>query len=553
MSLHPQNAYPIPEETRRVALAAFPKGSLCLRIADALGTIYADEQFADLFACRGQPATSPARLALVSVLQFVDGLSDRQAVEAVRGRIDWKYALGLDLTDPGFDPTVLTEFRSRLVTGRAEEQLLDTLLTKLRELKLLKSKGRQRTDSTHVLAAVRWLNRLERVGETLRATLESLAVVAPEWLRAQALPEWYDRYGSRVENYPLPKADSARQEWAERVGADGHRLLQAIDEATEMTWLKEIPAVKILRRVWIEQYLHENDRWVLRAVKDMPSTAEQTCSPYDIDARYSTKRTTEWVGYKVHLTETCDRGEPSVIVNVETTPATTPDDTMLPVVHQGLKERELLPAEHLVDKGYTNSHVLVESRRDDGVAVIGPVAADPSWQARADQGFDKSKFIVDWDKRQVTCPAGKHSMSWLPNTYPKNGVIWEARFARRDCTPCPARVHCTKAKIEPRLIGLQSRDYEEALQAARKRQDTEAFREQYAPRAGIEATHEQAIRRCGLRQSRYIGLAKTHLQHLLTAAALNLVRISDWWSGHQPARTRRSRFAALQLSGVEMI
>lgn len=180
------------------------------------------------------------------------------------------------------------------------------------------------------------------------------------------------------------------------------------------------------------------------------------------------------------------------------------------------------------------------------------MAADPSWQARAGDGFDKSKFVVDWDKEVVMCSAGKQSISWLPNTYPKNGMIWEARFARRDCTPCPLRVHCTKSKIEPRIIGLQSRDYYEALQAARKRQDTEAFREQYAPRAGIEATHEQAIRRCGLRQSRYIGLVKTHLQHLLTAAAINLVRISDWWSGQRPARTRRSRFAALQVSAVGM-
>lgn len=193
MSLQSQNTYPIPEETRRIAHAAFPKGTLCLRIADALGTIYSDQQFSDLFPCRGQPGASPARLALATVLQFVDGLSDRQAAEAVRGRIDWKYALGLELTDPGFDHTVLSEFRSRLVSGQAEAQLLDTLLTKLRELKLLKSKGRQRTDSTHVLAAVRSLNRLERVGETFRATLESLAVVAPDWLRAQALPEWYER------------------------------------------------------------------------------------------------------------------------------------------------------------------------------------------------------------------------------------------------------------------------------------------------------------------------------------------------------------------------
>lgn len=188
MSLHPQDGYQIPEETQRVARAAFPKGTLCLRIADAVGAIYDDMQFADLFPLRGQPAEAPARLALATVLQFVEGLSDRRAADAVRGRIDWKYALGLELTDPGFDHTVLSEFRTRLVRGQAEQVLLDTLLERVRELGLLKSRGRQRTDSTHVLAAVRMLNRLERVGETLRATLNVLAVVAPEWVRRVAEP-----------------------------------------------------------------------------------------------------------------------------------------------------------------------------------------------------------------------------------------------------------------------------------------------------------------------------------------------------------------------------
>src|SRR4051794_17323011 len=208
MSLRPQPARSIPEETQRVAQAAFPKGTLCLRIADELGPLYGDDQFAVLFPKRGQPAASPARLAMTSVLQYVEGLSDRQAADAVRGRIDWKYALGLELTDPGFDHTVLSEFRSRLVTGRAEQQLLDTLLDRCRELELIRERGRQRTDSTHVLAAVRALNRLERVGETLRAALNELATLAPDWLQALAPAEWYPRYGRRVENYHLPKTDA---------------------------------------------------------------------------------------------------------------------------------------------------------------------------------------------------------------------------------------------------------------------------------------------------------------------------------------------------------
>jgi transposase len=179
------------------------------------------------------------------------------------------------------------------------------------------------------------------------------------------------------------------------------------------------------------------------------------------------------------------------------------------------------------------------------MAIVGPVAEDPSWQGRADEGFDKSQFLVDWDRHVVTCPAGKQSLSWLPNTYPKNGLVWEVRFARKDCTPCVHRSQCTKGKQEPRILGLQAHEHHEALQAARQRQTTETFRLQYAARAGIESTHEQAIRRCGLRQSRYLGLAKTHLQHVITATAINVVRVAAWLERTPRAHTRRSPVAAL--------
>jgi transposase len=342
----------------------------------------------------------------------------------------------------------------------------------------------------------------------------------------------------------LPKSEAARQELASVIAADGEKLLAAIDAATDQPMLAQVPAVLTIRRLWAEQYTGTpgNLRW--REVKEMPAPAGLLSSPYDTAARYSTKREVHWLGYKVHLTETCDEQQPHLIVNVETTPATTPDDNMLEQVHDSLKVRDLLPAEHLVDKGYTDAHVLVDSQRQHDVTIVGPVAEDPSWQARA-EGFDKRSFIVDWERRVVTCPAGKQSISWLPNSYTQNGVVFEARFARKDCGACPDRARCTKSKLEPRTIGLQAREYHEALRTARQRQKTKEFRSQYAARAGIEATHEQAIRRCGLRRCRYIGQAKTRLQHVLTAAAVNLVRLDDWWSGKPIAKTRCSHFAAL--------
>src|SRR5215218_7468694 len=246
MSLRPQAPPTVPDETRRIARAAFPKGALCLCIADGLGPVYQDGQFAALFPRRGQPAAAPGRLALAVVLQFVENLSDREAADAVRGRIDWKYALGLALTDPGFDHTVLSEFRTRLVAGGAERLLLDALLGHLQEQGLVKARGGQRTGSTHVLAAVRVLNRLERVGETLRAALNELAAVAPAWLQAVAPPAWYERYGRRVENYRLPKTEAVRLALAAEIGADGQRLLAALDAAADRPELTRLPKVEIL-------------------------------------------------------------------------------------------------------------------------------------------------------------------------------------------------------------------------------------------------------------------------------------------------------------------
>jgi transposase len=365
-------------------------------------------------------------------------------------------------------------------------------------------------------------------------------------VRRVAEPQWFERYGSRVENYGLPKTEAARKALAQRIGVDGQRLLHAIDAATDQEWLRQVPAVVTLRRLWGEQDIEEGETLCWREVKEMPAAAEQLTSPDDLDARYSTKRDIEWIGYKVHLTETCDADTPHLVVNVETTPATIPDDHMAAVVHQSLRGRTLLPREHLVDKGYTDAQMLVDSEREYGVTVVGPVAEDPGWQAREATGFDKSQFVVDWERQVVTCPAGKQSISWHPHTYPASGMAFEARFARQDCTPCTFRARCTRAKIEPRIVGLQVREQYEALQTARKRQTTKEFHQQYAARSGIEATHEQAIRRCGLRRSRYIGLAKTHLQHLITATAINLVRFSEWLAGVSPAVTRCSRFAALQ-------
>lgn len=545
MSLQPQEIVPVPEETRRIARAAFPKGNLYVRMRDEIGTIFDDPMFAPLFPACGQPATSPWRLALITVMQFVEGLSDRQAAEAVRCRIDWKYALSLELTDSGCDASVLCEFRSRLIDGGTVPALLDRMLIRLKEHGLLKARGQQRTDSTHVLAAIRTLNRLESVGETLRATLNDLATVAPDWLAGVAAPEWFDRYATRVEEYRLPKGEAARTLLAEQIGTDGHMLLAAVYEATAPAWLREVPAVQTLRRAWVHQFLIEDGvvRW--RKAADLPPAGTRFDSPYDTEAHYGNKRSTTWTGYKVHLTETCDSDAPHFVVHVETTPAQITDSEMTAPIHQALADKDLPPTTHLADAGYIDAELLVDSRDQHAIELLGPVRPDVSWQAKDNKGFDISAFVIDWEAGTATCPQGQISVDWTPCRDAWDNDTIHIGFDRKTCAACACRSLCTRAKSEPRELTLRPRPLHEALQNTRRQQETDAWRIRYGKRAGVEGTLSQAVRAFGLRRCRYLGLAKTKLQHVFTAIALNLARLDAWLTDRPLAKTRRSTFASL--------
>ena len=477
MSLRPESVGSVPEETARVARAAFPKGHACLRLRDELGPIYDDSRFAALFPALGRPAEAPWRLALVTVLQFAEGLSDRQAADAVRDRLAWKYVLGLELTDTGFDFSILSDFRARLVAGEAEQLLLDALLDRCKVAGLVKPRGRQRTDSTAVLAAVRALNRLDLVGETLRHALEALAIAAPEWLRAQAPPDWYDRYGARVETGRRTLAAAERDALAASIGADGLRLLRAVYDPGAPVWLREMPAVATLRLVWLQNYHAPDDARAgprLRAARDQPPKALALRSPYDLDARFHTKRGTSWTGYTVHLTEACDDDAPHLITRVTTVPASMNDVALPPEVHAALAARDLLPGEHLVDAGYVSGQHLLTSELAYGVDLVGPMLLDTSWQAAADEGFDLTRFAIDWEGRTVTCPQGKTSLPWTAaarDDYPS----FQVRFAKGDCRACPMRAQCTRAATRPRQRSLRPREEHAALLAARQRRAGEDF------------------------------------------------------------------------------
>src|SRR5580704_5843687 len=267
MCVQPRPWPEVPAETVRVAKRAFRRGSLAIRARDELGAWCQDEAFRGVYGVRGAPGISPAQLAMVTVLQFTENLTDRQAADAVRGRLDWKYCLGLALDDEGFDLSVLSEFRSRLVAGGREAALLEALLARLGELGLVGAGMPQRTDSTHVLGRIRELSRLELAGESVRAALEALAAAAPGWLAAVIDASWQQVYG-----------------------------------------LRGLPAVQALRRIWVQQFCLEHSAAGEKVIwrgdeQGLPPGRARIISCYDLDARYADRRGTGWGGYKVHLSE----------------------------------------------------------------------------------------------------------------------------------------------------------------------------------------------------------------------------------------------------------
>jgi len=556
MSLHPQPIAPVPEQTIRVASAAFPKGNPSLTLREHLGSIFQDEDFAARFPAWGYPGLSPWRLALVTIRQFREQLSDRQAAEAVRARIDWKYLLGLDLTDPGFDFSVLSAFRDRLLAGSAEALLLDKLLERCRTMGLLKARGQQRTDSTHVLAAIRVMHRLELVAATLRAALNALATVAPAWLQGMAPLAWYERYGKRIEDTRLPQGQASRDAYAQMVGEDGFALLDALEAAETPAHLRALPVITTLRQTWQRHYERATDqgpahnppplsRVRFKRNQELPPAAEAIESPYDPEAHYRQKCDTPWTGDMVHVSETCEPTAPHLLTQVHTTTAAGYEAQCTAPIHQALREKDLAPREHFGDGASISADVLVTSQEEHGITLRGPTRPIQGWQAQTEGAYDLSQFTVDWAQRQARCPQGKVSTSWREYSDRAGQPYPIVRFGLQDCRPCPARSLCSRPQKTGRSLHLPSQERFDALQAARAWYASEDGRRQYQRRAGVEGTLSQGVRAFGLRRTRFRGLAKTPLQPVATAAAINIDRLVAWLEERPRATTRTSRFAAL--------
>jgi transposase len=580
---------PWPEPDRQIAAAIAVKyrgrraRPLAVQIRDRLGEWLHDADFAAAFGVRGRPGWSPSRLALVTVLQRAENLTDRQAAEAARTRLDWQYLLGLPLDDAGFDHTVLVEFRARVAEAGLEQVVLDALLARLAEAGLLAGGGKQRTDSTHVTAAVAALNRLELVGESVRAALEALAAAHPQWLAGRiCVADFTRRYGTPMTGWRPAVSQAKRDELAIAYARDGYRLVEAVCDQQAPVWLRQIPAVDVLRQVLVQNYT----RTVTSSGREVITRREKTpdgdglppghvriASPYDTDARWGVKREEFWLGYKLHVTETCDDAAacdcrpsgphtpparadrpdghdracpqllPNLITHVATTDATVTDNQMTEPIHDALAGKRLAPGRHYLDSGYLSAALVVSALARHGIALIGPLLADSSAQARAGAGYARADFTIDYDTRTVTCPQGRKATAWTPCTqYGKDAIV--ATFATSDCGPCPARALCTTGKR--RQLSLLPRELAEAQTAIRTAEHTIGFQADYARRAGVEGTIHQAVAH-GARRARYRGLPKTRLDHTFMACALNLLRLEAFWNGTPLDRRRTSHLARLEL------
>jgi len=548
--LRPVDVPPVPEATAALAWQVHPRGTDEMRVRDALGPLFTDADFTTgpltgMYSGLGQPGLSPALLLMVVILQFRHNLSDRQAVEAVADRISWKYALSRELSDPGFDHTVLSEFRARLAEESRADAVLDLMLARLKDAGLVRAGGRQRTDSSYVIACVRRLNRIETCGESLRAALEEIAAVSPGFVVPLLKAGWDERYGRKVETSRLlGRKNGSAQALAEQIGADGQELLDAIDADPVAAWMNELPKVACLRTVWDQQYDRlRTGRPRLKDVEDLPPAAARIHSPHDVDARYSTKTSPgdepdlQWVGTKCHLSESCDPDVPNLITDVHTTPATDPDVSATTDIQDRLIGRDLAPGEHLMDAGYPSAEGFAASAKR-GITLIAPVIAATGRNAKKGT-FTPLDFTVDWENGQARCPAGAVSRSMRPDA---RGLV-TFRFRVRDCRPCPLRAKCTRATDpdKARTITIHPEPVHEARLAAHRAQHGEAGEDRakvYRLRAGAESTVSQAVRGPDLRHSRYRGLAKAHVQNVLTGMALNITRLgAHFTTGDQETDT----------------
>jgi len=570
MCLKPRSLPPIPDDTRAVAEQIYPPDHPLRRLGEDYADVLCDEDFADLYSPTGQPALSPTLLALVTVLQATEHCSDRIAAEMVRSRIDWKYALHLPLAYAGFDASVLCEFRQRLVAHHAERRVFDAFLRRLKERGFLKGRAVQRTDSLAIIAAVRELDLLELVMETLRLALEAIAQHDPAWRKAHVPDAWLQHYGPWTQAERLiretgSRASAEARRLLSRTGQDGFALLDALN-AEDATLLRGLAAVEVLRTVWTQQYLRSDphqapvpatsgtqadvkaqaDVTIRSSVQTRPAPAlddgqrgRVIITPHDPEARWATKQGHAWGGYKLHLTETATEDAPLLITDLDIVAAAVYDSQAVDAIQARLQVRALLPETHLADAGYVNG-LTIQSSLGHGVGLLGPISADTYGTSRKEKVLPPEVFTIDVENKQATCPSGHPARLW--SLYQRSGrkgrslvaIAWD----KQACSQCPLRQQCLPPGQLQRILRLSP--YYTLLSTRRAEQKTPAFRERYRRRSGIEATFSHLVNVHRARRTPYCGSAKTLCYYAALAVGVNLRRVALWEAGQRPQRERVS-------------
>jgi transposase len=517
MSIQWQISRTVPADTAALGQRLFAAEQPYRLLGDRFDAFWpAEAVFAPMYEASGRGAIPPLLLALVSVFQMLEKVPDRQAAEMVVSRIDWKYALHLPLGYAGFHFTDLYAFRVRLLEHAAERLLFDQLLAKLKALGLLKGRGMMRTDSTHVLAVAQRLSQLELVSEALRVALEAARTLAAEWVAAQVPDVFQAAYAVRLNLYGW--GEQKVQTKLAQVGKDAFWFLEQV-ERTASQVVQALPEIAVLRTVLAQQF----PQGPQHPPAKRPSGRDVIETPHEAEARRATKRDTNWIGYKVQVTETCDADCPHLITDLEPTHALDNDCPELPKIQARLRAQDTLPDKQQVDQGYMSGENLVLSAQL-GIELLGIPLAD----TQAPAGFQQNAFQIDPAKRQAVCPASKTSVVWARHsTRAGQPPATQIRFAGEDCAKCPFFGQCTQS-TQGRSLTLHP--YREALYARRAEAQTEAFRHRLHPRAGIEGTISELSRGHGLRHARYRGQRKLRWQTYFTAVAVDIKRTLRWFS-----------------------
>jgi len=466
----------------------------------------------------GRPAVDPVLLCGVTLLQFMEKVADRKASEHVVYHLGWKYALDLELDYEGFHSTVLVYFRDRLEEQKAERMIFDGVVKLLIELGLVKKRGKQRLDSTHIVGYVKAMSWLECAMETLRLALEDLE----QEVREKKRPEFWERHWGLYVHSKLDWRLSKTEHDSRyrQCGQDIRELLEWLDRNDPK--LTEREAVKLLRRVFDEQF--EVVEGKLEPTSKRPPRAVQ--NPHDPDAHYADKRTKQWIGYKVHVVESVDpqqpikkKGEPAehFITEILTTEAA--QDEMAGLTETLKREQqhhEITPQAMYADAGYVTENTLTQAEQN-GMELLGPTRPDPHKGA-----YNTDGFHVDIDKRQAVCPQGNLSTqcSRIKDNY-QGTEYYRIEWASQ-CDRCPVQKQCTRSEGGRRtlVVGLRH----DLVQRRREQMREAGFSKTMHPRNGIEATHSELVRGHGLRRTKYRGRSRVSLSHYFMGAACNVKR-----------------------------